>query len=667
MTIIKDFKHVLHGGDYNPDQWLHFPGVIDRDFELMDKASCNTFSVAIFSWGQIEVEENRFEYGWLDNIFERAAKQKIKLFLATPTGSKPAWLADKYPDSCRVGENGKRAPWGLRQNNCLSSLAFRERVRIINRKLAERYAAHPALGGWHISNEYGGECRCELCQKKYHEYLRRKYGTLENLNKIYWSAFWGHRITAWEQVNPWDGTFNCGTLDWRRFVTENTVDFFQWEIDAVREFSDAPVTTNMMGFYSGFDYWKFAPHCDFIADDCYPCWYTGKTEEEAAENAMRHDLHYTMLDKPFVMMESCPGIPQNKPYVKIRRPNEFQREMMLALGHGADGTMYFQWRKGLGNCEKLHGAVLGHDGTDQTLVFKRVEDYGAHLKNVAEIVDSKKHPETAVIYDWESSWAIELSSSVLGRNEVSQWGGGKTPCAHYRALWKKNIDLAVIDSVQDFSRYKLLVAPALFMLRKGVAERMKEFVKNGGTLVMTCLSAYVDENNACFFGGNPGGHELRELFGIWNEDIDGMEPEYEQSICWNGRQYKAFEYAEYLHAEGADVLGTYGGQFYAGTPAVTSHVYGKGKAIYIGARTGLDFLGDFYAQILKETGIEPVLENVPETLSVSRRDNYYFVLNITDAEQKFTLPYEMEDIWNKAGNVREITLPPSGSVILKKV
>ena len=379
MTVIRNFRRILHGGDYNPDQWLHVPGTVDRDFELMDEAHCNTFSVAIFSWAQLEPEPDRFEFGWLDDIFERCGKSGKKLFLATPSASKPAWLAQRWPDSCRMDRDGTRQRWGVRQNSCFASPGFRERVRLINRKLAERYADHPALGGWHISNEYHGECACELCRNRFYDYLKQRYGTLEKLNQVYWSAFWGHTFTDWKQVEPFDHSMDAAALDWRRFCSDAVVEFFRMEIDAVREFSDASVTTNMMGLFPTLDYWKFAPLCDFICDDCYPTWYDGDTEREAAWLSLLHDMHYTMLDKPFVMMESCPGIPNYKPYPKLRRPGEFEREMLLALGHGADGTLYFQWRKGRNNCEKFHGAVVGHDGTDRTMVFRQVAAYGEKL------------------------------------------------------------------------------------------------------------------------------------------------------------------------------------------------------------------------------------------------------------------------------------------------
>lgn len=668
MPIVKDFHHILHGGDYNPDQWLHMPEVIDADFQLMDKAHCNTFSVAIFSWGQLEPREGVYEFGWLDDIFARAQKSGKKLFLATPSAARPGWMGQKYPETSYICENGQRMPWSHRQTHCPSSKVMREKTAGINRVLAERYASHPALAGWHISNEYSGHCYCPDCKAKFYDFLRERYGTLENLNKHYWSGFWGHTLTAWNQISPTDSSINVVRLDWMRFSSENILDFFKMEIAAVREFSDAPLTTNMMGLYGNLDYWKFAKECDFIADDCYPTWYNNQTEAVAANFAALHDMHYAMLGKPWLMMESCPGIPQYKPHVKLRRPNEFQREMLLALGHGADGTMYFQWRKGLGNCEQHHGAVVGHDGSDRTLAFRSIAEYGAKLDNIAEIIDSKKRPDAAVILDWESRWCLDFAS---GFTSPDGKGTDKTIFTHYQSLWSHNADLAVIDSDQDFSSYKMIVAPMLYMLKDGVSERLEAFVRNGGTLVMTYLSAWVDESNRAFFGGNPGGPALRRLFGIWNEDIDGFEPTDAQSILYKGSSYKVHEFAELIHLEGAEMKASFGGQFYAGSPAVTVNRFGKGKAVYIAGRTDIDFLNVLYSDLMAEAEVKPVLDGIPPQIKVSRRiaadgTCYFFVLNMTDSEQKFVLPCGMTDIWNGGSRtIHELALPSAGSTVLK--
>ncbi len=669
MTVIKDFPFILHGGDWNPDQWLDScPDILEKDFELMDKAHCNAFSLGIFSWGKIEVDEGKYDFSWLDRVMDQCAEHGKKIFLATPSAARPGWMVTKYPETGIANAYGARCGriYG-RSDACQNSPVYREAVCRIDARLAERYAAHPALAGWHISNEYCTECFCERCRNRFSGYLKERYKTLDELNRCYWSGVWSHHFTSWDFAQ-FDKSMDLFNLDWRRFVSDMNLEIFKMERDVIRQYSDAPASTNMMGTFGPMDYWKVAAECDFIGDDCYPDWYAGDVEREAARFAFLHDMHYTMKEKPFIIFESCPGIPQYHKYLKMRRPNEFVREMHLALGHGADGTMYFQWRKCRNNSEKFHGAVVGHDGSDKTLVFQRVADYGLRLERIREIADSRKaQPQAAVLFDWDNKFALDSCDGFQGETCKLE----ATVDMHYRGLWKHNIDLAVINCNCDFSKYKLLVLPMLFAVPEGVVPRLREFVKNGGTLVMTYLSAYVNEHNLCYTGGFPGGPVLRELFGIWNEDIDGLEPSVKQSFDYNGKTYAVEDFAEYIHAENADVLAVYNSEFYAGSPAVTCKLFGQGRAYYIAARTGVDFLTDFYGKLLDDCGIEALLENIPDGIEVSRRiaadgTEYYFVLNLTPETVCFELPVPMQDIWNDSGVSSSLKLPPCGSTVLKR-
>ena len=667
MSIIPGYTKILHGGDWNPDQWRRYPDIIEADFDLMDKAHCEVFSLGIFSWGLLEPEEGVYDFSFFDTIMDKCARRGKKIFLATPGAARPAWMGERYPESKSMDKEGFRGNWVGRQGICYSSKVYRKRLAAIDGELAKHFAGHPALGGWHINNEFANQCFCPDCRAAFARFLEEKYGTLDNLNKCYWSEFWSHEFSSFSQVTPEDWACDIARLDWQRFITSQHIGIYRLELGAIRLYSDKPAATNMMGTFGNIDYFAISKECDFIGDDCYPTWYKGDVEREAARFAFLHDMHYTMQDKPFILFESYPGIPNYKPFVKMRRPNEFEREMLLALGHGADGTMYFQWRKGRGNCEKIHGAVVGHDGTGETLMFQRVAEYGRKLENISGIVDSKRDQQVAIIFDFESRWALDFTRAFSG-DEGKKYE--ETVVNHYRALWKNNFDIAVIDSTFDFSRYKVLIAPMLYMLRKDVAGKLKKFVSDGGTLVMTYLSAYVDEYNSCFYGGNPGGTELKELFGIWSEDIDGFEPGVTQSIIWNGKKIQAVDFAEYIHAEGAEILAEYQEDFYAGSPAITCNTYGKGKAYYIGLRTDWEFLSSFYTEILSSVGIAPVWGKTPEELVVSRRisangDSYYFVLNLTREKVEWQLPETAEDIWNGTGKTDRIILDPDASTILK--
>ena len=224
------FPHFLHGGDYNPDQWVQTPQVWDEDMRLMKLADCNTMSIGIFSWVSLEPEEGKFTFGWLDEIMDKLAANRAFAVLATPSGSKPAWLSEKYPEVCRMTAQGLRQPHQGRHNHCRTSPIYRQKCHIINEHLAHRYKDHPALLVWHVSNEYNGEdCHCPLCYAAFQEWLKKRYhNSLEELNQAWWSAFWSHTYTAWEQIRPLDTSIHGLMLDWRRFNTDQTIDFFNW-------------------------------------------------------------------------------------------------------------------------------------------------------------------------------------------------------------------------------------------------------------------------------------------------------------------------------------------------------------------------------------------------------------------------------------------------------
>ena len=576
------FAQLLHGGDYNPDQWRHEPAVWDDDLRLMRLAHCNVMSVGIFSWAALEPEEGRFTFDWLDRIMDNLARHDVRVALATPSGAKPAWMALRYPETRRVQPNGLREHHGFRHNHCYTSPVYRDKTRIINTKLAERYAAHPALLLWHVSNEYGGECHCELCKQAFRHWLQQRYHSLDELNHAWWSGFWSHTFTAWEQIDYIDTSMHGMQLDWRRFVTDQTADFFRHEAEPLRRLTPrVPVTTNMMGFYEGLNYWKFAPLVDVISWDNYPDWH--QTPEEwrtACHTAFTHDLNRSLRGgQPFLMIESTPSQTNWRDISPLKRPGMHMLASLQAVAHGSDAVMYFQWRKGRGGCEKFHGAVVDHAGHEHTRVFQDVAAVGAALAQLGALAGTSLAPEVALIHDWENGWAFSQSRGPRNRDKDYL----DTCRAHYQPLWQRGIPADVIDMDGDFSRYRLLLAPLLYMVRPGVAERLAAFVADGGTLVTTYFSGIADQHDRCFPGGFPG--PLRALLGIWAEETDALHEHQHQTVeACAGNQlglhgsYAARHYCDLVHLDGAQALAHYGAQFYAGQPAVTVKPGGRGAA-----------------------------------------------------------------------------------------
>lgn len=645
------FPHFLHGGDYNPDQWIRTPEVWDEDMRLMKLAHCNTMSVGIFSWVSLEPEEGKFTFGWLDEVMDKLTKNGAYAVLATPSGARPAWLSFKHQEVLRVDQNGIRNLHGKRHNHCFTSPVYREKTQLINRKLAERYKDHPALLLWHISNEFGGECHCELCQAAFRKWLKNKFNNdLDKLNNAWWTGFWSHTYTDWEQIESpthrGEDFVHGQNLDWKRFVTDQTVDFYLNEIKPLREITpDIPITTNLMGTYTGLNYWKLAPHLDVVSWDSYPTWHGEKPDcLLGSEIGFTHDINRSLkCGKPFMLMESTPSMTNWQMVSKLKRPGMHMLSSLQAVAHGSDTVQYFQWRKSRGSSEKFHGAVVDHVGHENTRVFKDVTEVGKVLEKLDNVIGTTVRPEVALVYDWENRWAIDDMQGL--RREKRDYL--LTCQAHYRTFWENGISVDVIDMDSDFSSYKILIAPMLYMVRPGVAERIEKFVESGGTFVSTYWSGIVDENDLCFLNGFPG--PLRKVLGIWSEEIDSLYENEKNCVSIVSANelglksnYDAKQICDLIHAETAKTLAVYAKDFYANRPALTVNTYGKGKAYYIAFRNNDEFLTDFYTTLIDCLDINRAIKSLlPNGVTAQTRtdgaNSFVFLMNFTSEEKNVQL------------------------------
>lgn len=673
---------ILHGADYNPDQWYDMHDVINEDIRMMKLSNCNVVAIGMFSWTSLEPEEGVFTFEWLDEIFDLLYKNGIYVILATPSGAKPIWLAKKYPEVLRVQANRVRNLYGERHNHCYTSPIYREKVKKINEALALRYKNHPALLMWHISNEFEGECHCELCQAEFRKWLKERYNNnLDELNKAWWCKFWSHTYTDWSQIESPAPHGEMGlhglNLDWKRFVTARTLDYCKFEIDILRKITpNIPITTNFHDYVKlerGIDYWKFADYLDVISWDNYPYWH-GETSDfdEGSRRAFIHDLNRSLKSgKPFMMMESSPSATNWQPVAKLRRPNMHKLSSLQAIAHGSDTVQYFQWRKSRGSSEKFHGAVVDHCGHENTRVFNDVKSVGELLAKLDDVVGTSVEPNVAVIYDWENYWA--LADAQGPRKEKKDYFD--TCQKHYKAFWQQSIPVDVINMDCDFSKYKVLVAPMLYMVREGVGERISEFVKNGGTLITTYLSGIVNDNDLCFLGGFPG--HLKDITGIWSEEIDAL---YDNDINYVKitdkslnikNEYKATIFCDLIHAESAKVLAEYSSDFYKGMPALTCNNYGKGKAYYIAFRNNEEFLADFYKAIADNVKLKKAVNAIlPYGVNAQTRydDNneFVFIMNFTNETQICQI---LDNGYKNIENnefISKLKLEPYGIRILKK-
>ena len=670
--VNKKYPHMLHGGDYNPDQWLNYPEILEQDMVLMQKANCNEMSVGIFAWAALEPEEGKFNFEWLDKIMDDIYKNGGRVILATPSGSRPAWMAEKYPEVLRTNPNGIRDLLGQRHNHCFTSPIYREKVAIINRKLAERYKDHPALYAWHISNEYSGECHCHMCVDAFRQWLKKKYKILDNLNHSWWTAFWSHTFTDWNQIDPPSGRGDTSVhgrnLDWKRFISEQTADFIRNEAAPLKEITpNIPTTTNFMWYFTDLDYNILSKEIDFISWDSYPRWKGDENDVTVAlENAMAHDIMRSYKHKPYLLMESTPSHVNWQPYNKLKRPGMHILSSLQAIAHGSDSVLYFQWRKSRGSAEKFHGAVVDHEGSENTRVFKEVSNLGARLKKLDDIVGTKSEAKVAILYDVQSQWALEDAQCM------SNFDKKFLPTLHtcYKPLWKRGINTDFVGPQDDFSKYEFILNPMQYMISNELGNKLENYVKNGGRLLCTYATGMVDENDLCHLGGFPGAG-LRKVFGIWNEEIDTLYPEESNEVLLNdGTIVKAIDYCELIHTEGAEVLGVYNTDFYKGMPAVTVNIFGDGKAYYLAFRDDGSYMDKLIGDILTEASVTSDFDGaLPEGVSShSRTDGeniFVFIENYTNVDRILETDIDWINVETGEKLCEKIKLEPYQMIIVK--
>ena len=654
---------ILYGGDYNPEQWLDTPEILDKDLEFMKLAKINAITLGMFSWSTLEPEEGNFHFDWLETIIHRLVDRGISIILASPSGARPKWMTDKYPEVLRVREDRVPYLFGGRHNHCYTSPVYREKVRIINSKIAERFGHHPGVILWHLSNEYGGECHCQLCQKAFQEWLEKHYFSITELNRLWNTTFWSHTYSSFDQIESpssiGESLVHGLNLDWKRFVTDQTVDFIKWEIAALKSTgSTLPTTTNLMYNFAGLNYDKVAEVIDVVSWDIYPLWHKGDDLQISWDNQLQHDYMRSLKHKPFLLMESSPSSTNWQGVSKLKRPGVLTASSLQAVAHGSDSVLYFQIRQSRGSSEKFHGAVIDHYGGYDTRVFKEVRQLGEGLSDLETLVGTSTQASVAMIYDTENRCALEDAQGPRNKGLYYKEAALKA----YQALRKQGLNVDVISATKDLGKYKIVVAPILYLFRKGIENKIKDFVNDGGHFVITYWSGIVDQFDRCYLGGTPYG--LMDVFGLRRTETDGLydgevnhfipvrenifssfnfptstddfvKHEACESLAKNlnfKASYECRHLCDLLELTTATPLFNYKSEFYANTPAVTKNHFGKGVAYYIGGDVEQSFYDDLYQFIVHEAQVPSIVKgDIPEGIIVSSRssvnEEYIFIQN----------------------------------------
>lgn len=634
MTAWK-FGKVAFGGDWNPEQWDE--DSVLEDIALFAQAGIDLLSINVFGWTLCQPSEEVYDFSYLDWIVGLLRKAGMRVCMGTGTAAHPAWMARSYPDILRTDFQGRVRKFGDRHNSCPSSPAYHRFAPELARRLAEHFRDEPSIVMWHVSNEFMGACYCEHCRRQFHDWLRRRYSSLDALNNAWNSRFWNQYLSDWDEIElpnvltvQW-GDRNTAmpqiSLDFNRFNSDNILGMYTMERDAIRsQLPNALITTNFMGPYRGLDYRRWAPELDIVAWDSYP----GR-DSPPAETAFNHSLMRGLKpDGHFLLMEQTPSQTNWAPYNALKRPGVMRLESYQALAQGSDSLLFFQMRRSRGGCEKFHGAVIEHSGRSDVRVFQEVAELGAELEALGPAFEAARYEAKAAIwFDWNCWWGLENS---MGPNKDLQY---LDLCRqYYSALYRSGFAVDVVGPGSDLGEYRLLLAPACYLLEDSDLTGILDFVSNGGSLLCTVMSGVADTSDRVFRGGAPG--PLKDLLGIWSEEVDALPPdEANEIVLAGGVKATCHLVFDLIHSQGAEVLACYGKDFYAGRPALTRNDYGSGRAYYLASFPEQAFLDNFLPGLAKEAGIEALLDHVPEKVEVGRRrtkdgEEVYFILNFNE-------------------------------------
>ena len=632
----KPFKRILYGGDYNPNQWPK--EIWQEDMRMFRDAHINSATINVFSWAKLQPSEETYDFEELDEIVKMLEKEGYDIVMATSTAALPAWMEKRYPEVARTDYEGRHHKFGQRHNACPNSPVYQKYAAALTEQLAKRYGKTGKVACWHVNNEYGGECYCENCEKAFRVWLRKKYGTIEEVNKAWNMEFWGHTLYDWDEIvlpnalgegiGPDKTAFAGISIDYRRFNSDSILENFKMERDIIRRYDpETPVTTNLMGTYPGLDYFKWAKEMDVVSWDNYPSYDT-----PWSQTAMCHDLMRGLKNEPFMLMEQTPSQQNWQPYNSLKKPGQMRAQSYQTMAHGADTIQFFQLRRSVGACEKFHGAVIAHAGTENTRVFREVAALGEELERLGEtVIGSMPDAKIGVIFDWDNYWALEYTSGpnrdLKYVDQIHQY---------YSSLYRKNYSVDMIPVDADFSRYRVIIAPVLYMVKEGMAEALERFVAQGGILLTTFMSGIVGQSDNVHLGGYPG--PLRKMAGVWVEEIDALAPEQTNSIRFSdGTVGTCRLLCDLMHLEGAEALAEYTSNFYAGMPAVTRNAFGKGAVYYVGANLDQASLDKVMSALLAESGTAPTVKE-PTDLEVTVRETETEKITFLINFQPDTLP-----------------------------
>jgi beta-galactosidase len=659
------YRTFLFGVDYYPEQWSE--SLWEEDARRMRECGINTARIGEFAWALMEPREGTFDFALFDRAIAVLAKNGMKIIMGTPTATPPKWLTQKYPETLHAFINRQLSNDQSRRHYCYNSPVYRRLSKRIVETLVSHYKNNPNIIGWQIDNELNNEnpeCYSESCRVAFRHWLKEKYGSLRALNERWGTVFWSQTYTNWQEIDlPFTTTSLHNpslVLDFKRFISDSATSYMEDQLAIIRRLRPNDFVTQN-GVFKNIDYYKLSRNLDLHSSANYPLFQTNPQYSTGA--ALTAHRSYTGR---FMIMEQQTGAGGQTYLLRSPRPGEMRLWTFQSLAHGADGIIHFRWRTARRGIEEYWAGVLDQDNVPRSR-FQDFKQEGAELNKIApEIFGSQIVSDIAVIKDFDAEWVYDHQYFT---NEVHPtWVYGEL----FRAASEMKYNIDFINPDKDFNRYKIIFAPYLILMDDRLATKIKNFVSQGGTFIVSAHSAVKDRDNTMTDQTIPI-MGMRELFGVEVDAFHCYQPPSRDRNAikfQDGASVPIHVFAESLQPKGAQVIAAWEQDFMQGIPACTENRAGKGKAIYYGSFFNIESARYLLRRYANEQNLRPLFPGFPVSIEVTRRtkgrDNYYFILNHGDESVPLKIGDGYFDLLEGKAAATEFTLPAFGYKVLKK-
>lgn len=600
---------------------------IKSDIQLMKAAGFTSVRMGHLAWDSYEPAEGQFDFEWFDKVMDMMNEAGIKVILDIAIRPAPIWLHHKFPTIDVVDPNGHQLYPNHRYMDDIGDPNYQKYALRYTDAITKRYAKHPALLAFGIDNESGDGpiSYSETVRQRFILWLKKKYNTAENLNKAWAGQRWSRRINDFEEVGlPMSGSVVGAperVLDFRRFESDEINQFLFKVIDKVN--TDAPdVLTNTNAWYYSplryFDYSEIA--------------YSGKMTREGCGFYPGNSLttNWGVMNSAFgisqIQFESTNPFWCTEFTTMTAVPNSIRKSAYATLMYGNQMVCGWTWQSMWAGEEQYLEGMLDWDGVPNRKYYE-YKKIATEFKKIGKYFPYKPHPEVGMAFSFPS----QIASSSFPEQQDNQlqacWG----------LFYYRNMDANVVEISKSSLNYKLLFVPGVTVMDETTATKIRNFVKNGGTVIMTSNSALVDETGKVFASTHPG--RLSDVFGIRVAGFEETESLNEISRkSYKGKKLE-FTYKgkavdnestrfDVIEPKGAEVIGSIT-SLDKDYPIMTSNNYGKGRAIYVGLPADGAVLNPLVDELINELGIKKGLD-VPSGVMARQIDkNHFLYLNVS--------------------------------------